>query len=276
MKLQEETTRKSAVSQAGPVKCAPTFGMGGAKHLIGTFTQSDNRTAAFYPIVQRTLDLAVSMLVLIASLPMILLIGILIKLDSPGPVLFKHTRVGINRRRCGESGYEGAERRRINRFGQPFSLYKFRTMFHDAAVKFPELYTYSYSLEDLATLPIKVLTGNKQTANDPRITRVGRWLRRTSLDELPNFVSVLKGDMHLVGPRPDITQNIHYYSVSHIKKLEVKPGLTGLAQIRGRGNLSFLQTNECDLEYVQNRSFLLDLKILLKTIAITLKAQGAY
>ncbi len=101
----------------------------------------------------------------------------------------------------------------------------------------------------------------------------GRWLRRTSLDELPNFFNVLKGDMHVVGPRADIAENIRYYPTAHREKLRVKPGVTGLAQINGRGRLSFLQTNEFDVEYVRNRSLLLDLKIMFNTPVVTVRAR---
>ena len=139
--------------------------------------------------------------------------------------------------------------------------------------------------EDLANLPIKALVGRKQAAltddgqlevdHDPRVTPFGRLLRKTSLDELPNFINVLKGDMHLVGPRADIAENIKYYPEHHRAKLAVRPGVTGLAQINGRGRLSFLQTNEYDLEYVRIRSLAADLRIIGKTILVTLRGDGA-
>ena len=110
---------------------------------------------------------------------------------------------------------------------------------------------------------------------DPRITPIGRWLRRTSLDELPNFINVLKGNMHVVGPRPDIAENIRHYPAAHRGKLRVKPGVTGLAQIRGRGKLSLLQTNDYDVEYVRNRSLLLDLKMVMMTIAVVFGRRNA-
>jgi len=226
--------------------------------------------------VRRSLDFIVSASVLVACTPLIPLICLLIKLDSPGPVLFRHVRIGINRRRGRLSHGEGQDRRHDDLFGRPFRLYKFRTMYSNAPELFPDLYRYTYSEAELSRLPIKALVSNKHTSEDPRVTRIGRWLRRTSLDELPNFINVLRGDMHLVGPRPDIRENIRYYSTRHLHKLDVKPGITGLAQIQGRGNLSFRQTNEYDLEYVERRSLPLDLKILLKTIAITVKATGAY
>jgi lipopolysaccharide/colanic/teichoic acid biosynthesis glycosyltransferase len=158
-------------------------------------------------------------------------------------------------------------------------------MYSDARERFPALYAYDYSPEELTNLPIKVLVGRKQGAvtvdgqlavDDPRVTPFGRWLRKTSLDELPNFINVLKGDMHLVGPRADIVENIKYYPERHRAKLAVRPGVTGLAQINGRGRLSFLQTNEYDLEYVRNRSLAVDLRIIAKTILVTLRGDGAF
>ncbi len=161
-------------------------------------------------------------------------------------------------------------------------------MYADARERFPELYAYSYDPEELHSMPIKVLVSTKNPAqgegvqpaagllDDPRLTRVGRFLRRTSLDELPNFINVLRGDMHLVGPRPDIVENIRYYEKRHLVKLDVRPGVTGLAQVQGRGNLSFHETNEWDVEYVRNRSVWLDLKILLKTLWVSLRGDGAF
>jgi lipopolysaccharide/colanic/teichoic acid biosynthesis glycosyltransferase len=239
-----------------------------------------------YRLVRRALDIAVSIAVLALTLPLTALIAVLVKRDSPGPVLFRHRRTGIDRRRAGAATYQGPERRRYDLFGKPFVLYKFRTMYADAHTRFPELYTYRYSSEELATLPIKVLVSTKgrsavtgaepDVVDDPRVTRVGRWLRRTSLDELPNLLNVLRGDMHLVGPRPDIAENVRYYSDHHRQKLRVKPGVTGLAQINGRGKLSFVETNEHDVEYVQRRSLSLDVKILFMTTVATLKRDGAF
>ena len=155
----------------------------------------------------------------------------------------------------------------------------------DYLKKTPSVRDVVVSGGDLANLPIKALVGRKQAAltddgqlevdHDPRVTPFGRLLRKTSLDELPNFINVLKGDMHLVGPRADIAENIKYYPEHHRAKLAVRPGVTGLAQINGRGRLSFLQTNEYDLEYVRIRSLAADLRIIGKTILVTLRGDGA-
>lgn len=236
----------------------------------------------------RLIDVALSAALLIALGPLMLLIAALVKLTSPGPVLFRHVRTGKNHRRGG--GCRAADdRRTCDLFGRPFVFYKFRSMYWDARDRFPDLYRYEYSGDELRSLPIKVLVGGKDRTyrrgslsgpderafQDPRVTRVGAWLRRTSLDELPNFLNVLKGDMHLVGPRPDIYENIRYCRPEHLLKLRVKPGITGLAQIRGRGGLSFHEINEYDVQYVVKRSLWLDLRILLRTIPDAIKGQGA-
>jgi len=238
-----------------------------------------------YRIARRTLDLVGSLLVLVVTAPLMLVIAIMIKRDSPGPILFRHGRVGIDRRRGPAHAAADGERRKEALHGKPFTLYKFRTMYSDARDRFPALYAYDYAPEELASLPIKALVGRKQAAltddgqldvdHDPRVTPFGRFLRKTSLDELPNFINVLKGEMHLVGPRADIAENIKYYPEHHRAKLAVRPGVTGLAQINGRGRLSFLQTNEYDLEYVRIRSLMVDLRIIVKTILVTLNGDGA-
>jgi lipopolysaccharide/colanic/teichoic acid biosynthesis glycosyltransferase len=243
-----------------------------------------------YKIAQRIIDISCSIFMLTFTCPIMLIIALIIKIDSPGPILFKHTRTGINRRRKSTHDYKDGERRHKDLFGTQFVLYKFRTMYSDARSRFPELYAYTYSREELSRLPIKILVGRKRdlqwfdepvevdsrVVNDPRVTRFGHWLRKTSLDELPNFINVLKGDMHLVGPRPDIAENIYYYSEKHLAKLCVKPGLTGLSQINGRGKLSFMQINDYDIEYIYKRSLKMDLKILLKTVVVSLKGDGAF
>jgi len=236
----------------------------------------------------RSIDVAVAASVLLVTAPLMILIAILIRLDSPGPALFRHIRIGENRRRGDAQSDAGPHKRGENLFGKPFMLYKFRSMYTDARQRFPELYAYDYDEHELYSMPIKVLVSTKNPTTDPRqqpasalladprLTRVGRWLRRTSLDELPNLINVLRGDMNLVGPRPDIVENIRYYEKQHLVKLDVRPGVTGLAQVQGRGNLSFHETNEWDVEYVHNRSIWLDLKILCKTLWVSLRGDGAF
>lgn len=239
--------------------------------------------------LRRLLDVFVSGVALALLSPLFIVLAIVVKLDSAGPVLFRQVRVGRDRR-SKQDGERKLDRREENLFGRPFILYKFRTMYADAQQRFPDLYRYDYTPEELTTLPIKVLVSNKEDTapswlaargrpvlpRDPRITPLGRWLRRTSLDELPNLFNVLKGDMHLVGPRPDIAANIRYYSARERETMRLKPGITGLAQIRGRGLLTFKETNAYDLEYLETRSLVTDLRILVMTIPALLKREGAF
>ena len=243
----------------------------------------------FEDFVRRLFDVALSFAALLVLSPVLLLLAIVIRLDSPGRILFRHVRVGRDRRGRGAGGARrGAERRQRNDGGQPFVFYKYRTMYADAKDRFPDLYTYSYTADEIDTLPIKVLVGKKgnpsafksgprpELMDDPRVTRVGRWLRRTSLDELPNFINVLKGDMSLVGPRPDIAENIRYYYPGEMKKLSVKPGVTGLAQVRGRGFLAFHAINAYDVEYVDRRTLWMDVRILAETVFLVVTRHGAF
>jgi lipopolysaccharide/colanic/teichoic acid biosynthesis glycosyltransferase len=192
-----------------------------------------------YAFVTRTVDIILSLAVLIVFAPVMLLLAALIRADSPGPSAFVQQRVSRN--------------------GGTFRFAKFRTMYSDARERFPELYAYQYTESEISSMKFKL-------PNDPRLTRVGRWLRRTSLDELPNLFNVLRGDMALVGPRPEVPEMTDYYESHQLAKFVVKPGLTGLAQTRGRNILTFQQTIASDLEYVHTRSHWLDLQILLRTV----------
>lgn len=239
------------------------------------------------------IDVCVAAGALVVLSPLMILVAVLIKIDSPGPVLFRQERIGRNRRRNVSSVQKkGNDRQRPDPHGRPFVFYKFRTMFADAQSRFPHLYDYSHCRDELRSLPIKMLMAKRGDArldrgvrswpkealqeNDPRVTRVGRWLRRTSLDELPNLFNVLKGDIHLVGPRPDIADNIRFYEPHELRKLDVKPGVTGLAQVEGRGLLSFEETNEMDLKYLEARSFWVDARILVRTFVELIRGRGAY
>jgi lipopolysaccharide/colanic/teichoic acid biosynthesis glycosyltransferase len=161
------------------------------------------------------------------------------------------------------------DRRRQNLLGSPFVFFKFRTMCADAKERWPELYKYKYTPDEIERIQFKL-------DNDPRLTNVGRFLRRSTLDELPNFINVLIGNMTLVGPRPDIPEMMKYYKPWHMQKFQVKPGITGLAQVEGRGHLSFRETLDKDVRYVKNQSFRLDMKILLITIRAILTGHGAF
>ncbi|MBC8162833.1 MAG: sugar transferase [Roseiflexaceae bacterium] len=206
------------------------------------------RTDTYY-MVRRLLDLGVGFVALVVTLPIMLLITALIRLDSPGPALFRQRRVGKN--------------------GRLFTFYKFRTMWCDARERFPDLYTYQYSEREIQVMTFKL-------RDDPRLTRFGSLLRKTSLDELPNFINVVLGTMALVGPRPEIPQMVPYYTDTQLMKFSVKPGVTGLAQISGRGNLPFQATIDADLEYCRCRSLRYDIGIFLATIKSIVIRNGAF
>lgn len=202
-----------------------------------------------YEIAKRTLDVGLAAIVLPFVLPVMALIAVAIRLDSRGPAVFRQRRVG--------------------RDGEIFEFYKFRTMRVDAKERFPELYAYDFSSDELGSMFFKL-------PHDPRCTRFGRWLRRTSLDELPNLLNVLRGDMSLVGPRPEIPEMLPFYEPHQYCKFGVKPGLTGLAQTSGRNILRFVETNAKDVEYVQRRSFAFDLQILVRTTWCVAMMIGAH
>jgi exopolysaccharide biosynthesis polyprenyl glycosylphosphotransferase len=194
---------------------------------------------------KRVLDVVASSAVLLLLVPLVLVVGLWIKFTSPGPVFFVQDRVGLNKRR--------------------FRLYKFRTMVADAEKRLAKL----EQLNEVSGPVFKI-------KNDPRITPVGRFLRKTSIDELPQLISVLKGDMSLVGPRPLPVRDYEGFDEDrHRRRFSVRPGITCLWQINGRSNLPFKDWMRLDMEYIDKWSFALDLKILLKTIPAVLKGSGA-
>lgn len=214
------------------------------RDLMARYPRPESRS-----LLQRLLESAAALAALILTAPLMAAVALLVKFDSPGPVLFRQKRVGKG--------------------GRLFHFVKFRTMHHDARQRFPELYAYQYTPEEIEQLFFKV-------PYDPRVTRIGEWLRRTTLDELPNFWNVLTGDMALVGPRPEIPEMLPYYNEEHLIKFSGPPGVTGLAQISGRGRLRFLETAELDAEYARNRSFWLDLQILVRTLSLIVRQDGAF
>lgn len=200
-------------------------------------------------ISYRSVEILVAVCGLILTAPAIAVIAVIIKRDSPGPAVFRQTRIGLN--------------------GKPFYFYKFRTLYADARQRWPELYAYQYTPEEIQTLVFK-------TDNDPRVTRVGSWLRRTTLDEMPNLYNLLRGDVAMVGPRPEIYDMIPYYRQDQMLKFIVKPGLTGLAQVSGRNRLTFQETLDYDIIYVHKRSWRLDAYILWETVRKVLARDGAF
>ncbi|MEX0801651.1 MAG: sugar transferase [Dehalococcoidia bacterium] len=196
-------------------------------------------------VAKRTLDLSATLALLaLFALPM-LVMALTVKLASPGPVLFRQLRVG--------------------RGGRFFTSYKFRSMYVDAEERMLEV----AHLNEVEGPIFKI-------REDPRTTRFGRFLRRSSLDELPQLFNVLRGEMSLVGPRPGLMSEVLNYEAWQLERLTVKPGLTGLWQVSGRSELSFDDMVRLDLDYIQRRSFLLDIWLLLRTVPAVISARGAY
>jgi lipopolysaccharide/colanic/teichoic acid biosynthesis glycosyltransferase len=198
--------------------------------------------------IVRTLDIVLAVALLVVMLPVIVALVLVIRFDSGAPAIYRQTRVG--------------------RHGRLFRFYKFRTMYVDARERFPELYAYDYTSDQIRTMFFKL-------PDDPRCTRVGKWLRRTSLDELPNLVNVIRGQMAIVGPRPEIPEMLPHYRVHQLSKFAVKPGLTGPSQIGGRNLLTFQQTIATDLDYVSHRTVLRDLSIIARTPLAVVRMIGA-
>ncbi|MDR0268330.1 sugar transferase [Paenibacillus sp.] len=197
-------------------------------------------------IGKRIQDVCLSLLGLILLFPLLLLIALLIKAEDPrGAVIFAQTRVGKN--------------------GKLFKMYKFRSMVSDAEVMLEELMNQN----EISGAMFKM-------KNDPRITRVGRFIRKTSLDELPQLINVLKGNMSLVGPRPPLPREVNDYTSYDMMRLLVVPGCTGLWQISGRNHVGFQEMVELDLEYIRNQSFINDIVIMCKTVKVLFGADNAY
>jgi lipopolysaccharide/colanic/teichoic acid biosynthesis glycosyltransferase len=201
-----------------------------------------------YRLAKRMLDLVIAVPVLVLAAPVIGILALLIRLESAGPAVFRQQRVGLD--------------------GRVFTFYKFRTMYVDAKERFPELYDYSFDSSELSSRYYKC-------ANDPRNTRLGAFIRQTTLDELPNLFNVVKGDTSIVGPRPELPEMIPHYQASELVKFGVKPGLTCLAACTGRNTLTIDEQIRADVEYVVDQSFKLDLWIISETARMILKAIGA-
>ncbi|MFT5873320.1 MAG: lipopolysaccharide/colanic/teichoic acid biosynthesis glycosyltransferase [Clostridium sp.] len=196
-------------------------------------------------IIKRLMDIVLSFIGIIILCPLYLILIFAIKFDSKGPALFKQIRVGKN--------------------GKNFTIYKFRTMIVQAESK-RELNIDPNDLENFVF----------QSKSDSRVTKVGNFLRSSSLDEIPQLFNVLFGQMSLVGPRPEIPEVVQYYPESYKQRLLVLPGITGLAQISGRGEIELGKTVSYDLKYIVDFSVLLDIKILLLTVISVFKKEGAY
>ncbi len=200
----------------------------------------------YYNSIKPLFDKLFAVLTILFCAPLFCAIAVAIKLDSPGPVLFRQERTGYQGRR--------------------FTMYKFRTMFIDAEARRQELMDQNMYGPDAFDFKLK---------NDPRITRVGRFLRKTSLDELPNFFNVLRGELSVCGPRPT-SFGVEVYGERHKCRLAVRPGITGLWQISGRSDVSFDQRVELDIQYIKSISLLTDTRIILLTVWQCLRPRGAY
>jgi exopolysaccharide biosynthesis polyprenyl glycosylphosphotransferase len=204
---------------------------------------------------KRLLDITGSLAFLIVCSPLLLLLALWVKLTSRGPVFFRQVRVGAS--------------------GKPFTMLKFRTMHVDANHELHREYVTQFITGGSAALTSEG-SGLFKIVNDPRVTFVGRLLRKTSLDELPQFLNVLRGDMSLVGPRPPLSYEVEQYKRWHYRRvLEAKPGITGLWQITGRSRTTFDDMVRLDLRYLQNQSAWTDIKILLATPRAVISGKGA-
>lgn len=200
--------------------------------------------ARFYLISKRAFDLTASLMLMPFLLPAMALGGLALWIENPGPILFTQLRTG--------------------RGGHRFRMYKLRSMVTNAEALKPQL----RHMNELTWPDFKI-------SNDPRVTRVGRILRKTSVDELPQFFNVIRGEMSLVGPRPT-SFSANTYEMWHTERLEVPPGITGLWQVSGRGGVDFDERLRLDIEYIRKRSFWFDIKLILRTVTAVAKSRGAW
>lgn len=213
-------------------------------HLVRLQTQGVQVAPRRYLIAKRIMDVVLCVMALPLALPIMLVCAVCVWIEDPGPIMFCQSRTGKSGRR--------------------FKMYKFRTMVKNA----DELKVKYAHLNQLQWPDFKV-------ADDPRVTRIGKFLRKTSLDEIPQLLNVIRGDMSLVGPRPT-SFDVTTYDLWHTERLEVTPGITGLWQISGRSDLEFNERLRLDIEYIETRGIWLDIKILLKTVGAVIKPRGAY
>jgi lipopolysaccharide/colanic/teichoic acid biosynthesis glycosyltransferase len=211
--------------------------------------QACQRTSV-YPLIKRALETIFSLVLLVLLAPVFVLVTLAIKLDSPGPAIFRQTRIGKD--------------------GEPFTFYKFRSMFHDIDTSghqaFMKAFVNGHVDQDKEIF---------KPAQDNQITQIGRLLRKTSLDELPQLINVIKGEMSFIGPRPNIPAEVEEYKDWHKRRLQALPGITGWAQVNGRSSLSFDQIARYDLEYIDRENLLMDLRIVRRTLSYVVQSKGA-
>ena len=238
-KLHDKTDSAHAAWYPNPVKIVEEYGD------ISMIALKTTKRSFGSMVVKRSIDIVGGLVGLIISLPIIAITAIPLKLESPGPVLFKQKRVGLN--------------------GRVFSIYKLRSMYMDAEERKKEL----MAKNEMNGLMFKI-------TDDPRITKVGKFIRKTSIDELPQFFNVLKGDMSLVGTRPPTLDEYNRYESHHKRRLSMKPGITGMWQVSGRSNIeNFEDVIKLDVTYIDHWSIWLDFKILAKTVLVVFGHVGA-
>ncbi|MEW8983197.1 MAG: sugar transferase [Bacillus anthracis] len=199
-----------------------------------------------YLLIKRLMDMVGALCGIVLLLPIFIIVTILIKLEDPkGPVFFKQVRVGKD--------------------GREFGMYKFRSMVTDAEERLKDLLQRN-----------EVSGAMFKMKDDPRVTKIGRFIRKTSIDELPQLLNVLKGDMSLVGPRPPLPREVKEYTSYDKQRLLVTPGCTGLWQVSARNSVGFNEMVKLDLEYIQNRNIIYDMKIIIKTIKVVCSSQNGY
>lgn len=199
----------------------------------------------YYLVLKRIIDIVASIIGLIVLSPILIIVAILIKLESRGEVIFSQSRIGLN--------------------GKGFKIYKFRSMVENAE----QLKEGLESKNEMSGPMFKM-------KNDPRVTKIGSLIRRTSIDELPQLINVLKGEMSLVGPRPSLPSEVEIFEPWMLKRLEVKPGLTCYWQVKGRNSISFDEWMRLDIEYVDNQNIFIDIKLIFKTIILLFGDRNAY
>jgi len=224
----------------------------GSPESIPFFCLERNKRAYF--LVKRLFDLALTVVLLALSAPMLMLIALCIRLESPGPVIFKQKRAGKD--------------------GRVFTCYKFRSMYCGSPDPRESAFMKAF-INGQVPESLGGTAGTFKSHDRNKVTRVGRFLRRTSLDELPQLINVLRGEMSIIGPRPHVVSEVAAYASWHHRRLAVLPGITGWAQVNGRSCLTFDQLVRYDLEYIERQSLAFDLMILFKTVAVVLTGEGA-
>lgn len=228
------------------------------------------RATRLYFIAKRAVDIVVAGTALIVLSPVLLLIAVLIRRDSPGGAIYAQERVGVRVKARGGSKFWEIK---------PFIVYKFRTMYQNSRSDIHQQFVTAIINKDDET--VKRMNGNAtgdkkyKLVEDPRITPVGKFLRKTSLDELPQLWNVFRGDMSLVGPRPALPYEVDLYTSQHLRRLEAQPGMTGMWQVTARSQVDFEGMVDLDVWYVENQSLLTDLSILIKTPLAVFRGKGA-